>query len=583
MSKPPSTASSTASSELSAADRVPASSTGSKRNPPLEPPKPIFFLRQGASAEDVQRDPFLTPDASVPATPKSVASNPFSAPSSVISFSAEQTLGNTSIAHGHMPQPSSSSYSSEVQLSRPGSSRVSVQSALRHSSTDLQVKEVRTGMRNRVGQRTSMMSPPVLPRRATYFESPTDSRVSVVAARPVAKRARSTLLTGTIEKPWLSEKDVYGRLAYWITYGVAFLGVIGGALRCYFDWRNIQRLGNICLVMDDQFDTFDTDFTWFQEVDMSGYGNGEFEMTTNSPNNSFVKDGKLYIVPTLTSDVIGLDNVLKGPYTYNISGCTNTNISACGAVANETLGTVINPVMSARLTTQRSHSIRYGKVEVVAKIPRGDWLWPAIWMLPVNDTYGPWPQSGEIDIMEARGNPVNYTAQGIDYVRGSLNWGPLTFLNGVAKTFGWWNKRRQTFADGFHTYAVEWSPKFIRIYVDSRLEKMLDLSFNEPFFKRGDFPPVVANGSQFIVTPDPWANGTNATPFDQPFFLILDVAVGGTNGWFPDGVGGKPWLDASLTAMKDFAENQATWYSTWPQNIEDRAMIVDSVKMWQSC
>lgn len=52
--------------------------------------------------------------------------------------------------------------------------------------------------------------------------------------------------------------------------------------------------------------------------------NGEFEMTTNSPNNSFVEDGKLYIVPTLTSDVIGRDNVLNG-YTYNITGCTNTN------------------------------------------------------------------------------------------------------------------------------------------------------------------------------------------------------------------------------------------------------------------
>ncbi|OCH85862.1 concanavalin A-like lectin/glucanase [Obba rivulosa] len=427
------------------------------------------------------------------------------------------------------------------------------------------------------------MSPPALPRRATFFDGGSDSRISVVAAKPAARRARSTLLTGTIEKPWLSEKDVYGRLAYWITYAVAMLGVIGGALHCYFDWRGIPRLGNICLVMDDEFNTFDTDFTWFQEVDMGGFGNGEFEMTTNSPNNSFVQDGKLYLVPTLTSDVIGYDNVIKGPFTYNISGCTNTNISACGAVANETLGTVINPVMSARLTTQRSHSIKYGKVEVVAKIPRGDWLWPAIWMLPVNDTYGPWPMSGEIDIMESRGNGIDYPDQGIDYVRGSLNWGPLTFLNGVAKTFGWWNTRRSTFADGFHTYALEWSPKFMRFYVDSRLHKMFDISFNEPFFKRGEFPPVIENGSEFIVTPNPWVNGTNATPFDQPFYLIIDLAVGGTNGWFPDGAGNKPWLDGSLTAMKDFAENQATWYSTWPQDIADRAMVIDSVKMWQTC
>ena len=72
--------------------------------------------------------------------------------------------------------------------------------------------------------------------------------------------------------------------------------------------------------------------------------------------------------------------------------------------------------------------------------------------------------------------------------------------------------------------------------------------FNEPFFKRGDFPSVVANGSDFIQLQDPWANGTlNVAPFDQPFYLIMNVAVGGTNGWFPDGVGGKPWLDGSLS------------------------------------
>ena len=72
--------------------------------------------------------------------------------------------------------------------------------------------------------------------------------------------------------------------------------------------------------------------------------------------------------------------------------------SSCGAVSNATSGTVINPVMSARITTKNSHHIQYGKVEIVAKLPRGDWLWPAIWMLPDNDTYGPWPLSGEIDV-----------------------------------------------------------------------------------------------------------------------------------------------------------------------------------------
>jgi beta-glucanase (GH16 family) len=65
---------------------------------------------------------------------------------------------------------------------------------------------------------------------------------------------------------------------------------------------------------------------------------------------------------------------------------------------------MINPVRSARLTTKGKQTIRYGKVEVVAKLPVGDWLWPAIWMMPEDSVYGTWPQSGEIDIMESRGN-----------------------------------------------------------------------------------------------------------------------------------------------------------------------------------
>ncbi|KAH9896078.1 concanavalin A-like lectin/glucanase [Cubamyces lactineus] len=392
------------------------------------------------------------------------------------------------------------------------------------------------------------------------------------------------MLTGEVVKPWVTDKDFYERLSYWVTYFVAMLGIAGAIIRVYFAWVQTPNVGNLCLIMEDNFETFDTEYTWYHEVDMSGFGNGEFEMTTNSPNNSFVQDGKLYLVPTLTSDVIGKPAVLDG-YTYNITGCTAVNVTTgCGAVSNLTAGTVINPVMSARISTKNSHHIQYGKVEVVAKLPVGDWIWPSIWMLPVTDTYGAWPASGEIDIMQSRGNPPEYPAQGVDYVRGSLQWGPFTWLNGVSRTFGWWTNRRKTFAEGFHTFALEWSPEFVRIYVDSRLTYMLTLKFNEPFFKRGDFPPIVQNGSQFIETPNPWETGTaNVAPFDQPFYLIMNVAVGGTNGWFPDGAGDKPWLDHSLTAMRDFAIRQDAWYETWPQNIADRAMVVDSVKMWQRC
>ena len=133
-------------------------------------------------------------------------------------------------------------------------------------------------------------------------------------------------------------------------------------------------------------------------------------MMTDQSNNSYVEDGILYLVPTLTSDVIGKDAIFNG-FTYNITDCTNANLTACGKVSNSSTQTVINPVQSARLHTRYSHSITYGRVEVRARLPKGDWIWPAIWMLPTDYVYGPWPMSGEIDIMEARGNSPSYPYQ----------------------------------------------------------------------------------------------------------------------------------------------------------------------------
>jgi beta-glucanase (GH16 family) len=121
-----------------------------------------------------------------------------------------------------------------------------------------------------------------------------------------------------------------------------------------------------CSVLNDDFSGGINTDVWTREVRLDGYGHGEFEWTTNSDNNSFVKDGTLYLVPTLTSDIIGEDAITNG-YTLNLTAdgtCTSTNVSQCVAVSNSSRLTVINPVRSARLTTRNSVNIKYGKVEV---------------------------------------------------------------------------------------------------------------------------------------------------------------------------------------------------------------------------
>jgi beta-glucanase (GH16 family) len=125
-------------------------------------------------------------------------------------------------------------------------------------------------------------------------------------------------------------------------------------------------------------------------------------MTTDSPNNSFVKNNQLYILPTLTSNSVSAGGVMDG-HTFNLTGCTGANYTLCSAVSNASAGAVIPPVMSARLTTKNSTSIRYGRVEVRAKIPRGDWIWPSIRMLPTDSVYGEGIMSGEIDVSQDRG------------------------------------------------------------------------------------------------------------------------------------------------------------------------------------
>ncbi|KAF5354340.1 hypothetical protein D9756_007324 [Leucocoprinus leucothites] len=113
---------------------------------------------------------------------------------------------------------------------------------------------------------------------------------------------------------------------------------------------------------------------------------------------------------------------------------------------------------------------------------------------------------------------------------------------------------------------MEWDEKWMRFYVDSRLDAVLELTklgSGHGFWEKGGFPQTAQNGSSQVVVTNPYANSSPNAPFDQPFYLTISLAVGGTSGWFPDYIGEKPWFDGSLTAMRDFAKAQDTWSQTW--------------------
>ncbi|KAF2689593.1 glycoside hydrolase family 16 protein [Lentithecium fluviatile CBS 122367] len=382
---------------------------------------------------------------------------------------------------------------------------------------------------------------------------------------------------GTLERPWMHDRDPRDK---WHTI-IPCIGLAVGVVICAFlIWDGLRSVvtHKYCPVLEEDFLAGFNGKVWSKEVEVGGFGNGEFQQTTNTDENVFVRDGVLHIKPTLQdAALIENDTVidLRG------KGCTGTKFEECVTVTNTTNGTIVNPVKSARINTKLSASIRFGRVEVVAKLPAGDWIWPAIWLLPKDNKYGDWPRSGEIDIAETRGNNWTYPQGGNNVISSALHFGPN------AKNDGWWRnnvKRRTlhtTYSAGFNTFGIEaslaiWNEKYIFTYVNTRLLQVMFTQFNQPFWSYGKFPLSDSNGTRLI---NPWANtGSNISPFDQDFYLILDVAVGGTDGWFADGKAGKPWIDASLRAKRDFWQSRDDWYHTWR---EQGWMEVKSVKMWQ--
>jgi len=329
------------------------------------------------------------------------------------------------------------------------------------------------------------------------------------------------------------------------------------------------------LIWEDQFNKLDFS-KWQHEITMGGGGNWEFEWYTNNRTNSFVQDGILYIQPTLTVENIGERTLREGD--MNIWGgkfaseCTSNAFYGCERNAGGS-GNVINPIQSARLRTAGKFSFKYGKIEVVAQLPKGDFIWPAIWMLPSVEAYGGWPASGEIDIMESRGNDASCEAGGNNKFGSTLHWGPAWDANGYQQT-----TKQYTYsgslADGFHTYGLIWSKDRIMTYIDTPDNVVLDVDTStESFWRRGGW----SNRD------NPWAHesDTNA-PFNQAFYLILNVAVGGTNGYFPDGQCGKTWSNADPKAVNAFYASTNTWYKTWNYPATNQAALkIDSIRVWE--
>ncbi|OMJ79348.1 hypothetical protein SteCoe_20641 [Stentor coeruleus] len=325
------------------------------------------------------------------------------------------------------------------------------------------------------------------------------------------------------------------------------------------------------LIFEENFNQLDLS-RWKHELTLAGGGNWEFEWYVNNRSNSYTKNGSLYIMPTMTEDAIGTTTMQTGE--INIWGgspadeCTGNYFYGCDRNAAGS-GNYNNPIRSARIRTAESFSFKYGRVEVRAQLPKGDWLWPAIWMLPKYNWYGNWPASGEIDIMESRGNSPNYNAGGNNQFASTLHWGPDWADNRYEMTHSVYNNPT-SLGDDYHIYGLYWNSDKLFTYIDDPSNVVLNVDFTtQSFWQKGNFPSVFSN---------PWVGEPNSAPFNQEFFFTINLAVGGTNGYFPDGVGNKPWSDSDPHCINSFWNNRGSWLPTW--NGEDAALKVDYIKVW---
>lgn len=235
-------------------------------------------------------------------------------------------------------------------------------------------------------------------------------------------------------------------------------------------------------------------------------------------------------------------------------------------------GNVINPVQSARLRTAESFAFKYGRVEIKAQLPKGDWLWPAIWMLPKHNAYGSWPASGEIDIVESRGNGADCSMGGRNKFGSTLHFGPNWTADAWDKAHAEYTHDNGDLSDDFHLYGMEWTEEGIKTTVDGK--SVLDFKFDEDLFSKGGFDKSQNN---------PWAYETDkSAPFNQEYYLILNVAAGGVNDYWTEGACNKPWSNTSPHSVNEFWNAKDQWLPTWNPTTHDSAMKVDYIKVWQN-
>lgn len=241
---------------------------------------------------------------------------------------------------------------------------------------------------------------------------------------------------------------------------LAMVAVLSMPLSCSDDTQTVTTRNE--LVMQDEFNKDGAPDSELWSFDIgngeNGWGNNELQYYTDRKENVVAQNGLLIITAR------------KEPF----KGSSYT---------------------SSRLLTKDKFDQAYGRFEARIRLPWGQGIWPAFWMLGADIDTNPWPAAGEIDIMEFRGQEPTT-------ILGSVHGPGYSGGNAISKSYTLTNDRFDT---SFHVFGIEWGPEFVNYYVD-------DVLYNQ-------------------ITP---ADVTGEWVFNKPFYILINLAVGGTFVGSPD-------------------------------------------------
>nr|XP_023017871.1 beta-1,3-glucan-binding protein-like [Leptinotarsa decemlineata] len=310
------------------------------------------------------------------------------------------------------------------------------------------------------------------------------------------------------------------------------------------------------LIFNDAFTTEVRKKFWTVQQRFAGAPDYEFVIYANRSETLFIRNRILRIKPELTDDVFGPESVYKS-YDFG-ENCTAIPGSQDCQIRPDA-GFILPPVISSQINTRGKFSFKYGKIEIRAKLPQGDWIYPELYLNSVNEEYGSGYDSGQIRVAFTEGN------EGSDNVlRGGVILGSSTSarsfgMNSIEKSKRWSNE--------FHRFAVTWKPDNIVLSVDGKV-------YGSIYPPTGGFSSLGQELSN--KNSERWKTGSVLAPFDKEMFITLGVGVGGFN--IEDRTdGSKPWKNGERLSMKKFYKAAPNWKTTWNDN---SLMSIDHVKVW---